>query len=332
MARRRTRRRPGIACCRDVPADGQQDRRAPPRPWIDHRPHGRSPGRSRRRRLSVPTRVAGARQAPQHCGQGHRSGGLRRGRVSFNSLHPHLHRCFDAFGPERMFWGTDITRMQCSWRQCVTLFTEELPWLKGRDLKLVMGEAVCNWLGWPLAQSGQSLTSGSKSAEPKCVAHPPRHRWIRECSDDLPEPHDDPGRISAGPELLQPAGIVAPSIDDAGFFDAGILPADHSRAGRRQDPDGVLRRSPGAAGSVHRRSCRGGRGGRAGGEDGLGVDRHHDRDGDEPARAGNHLFDDLLRAVSRRASLRDDGSDDQGPGGLEHRDIAQQRGSRQFRS
>jgi hypothetical protein len=38
-----------------------------------------------------------------------------------------LHRCFDAFGPERMFWGTDITRMHCTWRQCVTLFTEELP-------------------------------------------------------------------------------------------------------------------------------------------------------------------------------------------------------------
>ena len=34
----------------------------------------------------------------------------------FRSLHPHLHRCFDAFGPERMFWGTDITRMPCSWR------------------------------------------------------------------------------------------------------------------------------------------------------------------------------------------------------------------------
>jgi hypothetical protein len=47
-----------------------------------------------------------------------------------------------------MFWGTDITRMPCSWRQRVTLFTEELPWLKGRDLGLVMGEAVCNWLGW----------------------------------------------------------------------------------------------------------------------------------------------------------------------------------------
>jgi hypothetical protein len=55
---------------------------------------------------------------------------------------------YDAFGPARWFWGTDITRMPCSWRQCVTLFTEELSWLKGRDLELVMGRAVCDWLGW----------------------------------------------------------------------------------------------------------------------------------------------------------------------------------------
>ncbi len=68
----------------------------------------------------------------------------------FPSIHEHLHRVFDAFGPDRMFWGTDITRMSCSWRQCVTLFTEELPWLTGNDLDLVMGRAVCNWIGWKL--------------------------------------------------------------------------------------------------------------------------------------------------------------------------------------
>jgi hypothetical protein len=38
--------------------------------------------------------------------------------------------------------------MPCSWRQCVTMFTEELPWLSGRDLELVMGDAVCAWWGW----------------------------------------------------------------------------------------------------------------------------------------------------------------------------------------
>jgi predicted TIM-barrel fold metal-dependent hydrolase len=66
----------------------------------------------------------------------------------FRDIHDNLHRLYDAFGPARWFWGTDITRMPCSWRQCVTLFTEELPWLKGRDLELVMGRAACDWLGW----------------------------------------------------------------------------------------------------------------------------------------------------------------------------------------
>jgi predicted TIM-barrel fold metal-dependent hydrolase len=68
----------------------------------------------------------------------------------YRGIHEHLHRIFDAFGPERFFWGTDITRMPCTWRQCVTMFTEELPWLKGRDQELVMGRALCNWLGWKL--------------------------------------------------------------------------------------------------------------------------------------------------------------------------------------
>jgi hypothetical protein len=35
----------------------------------------------------------------------------------------------------------------------VTLFTEELPWLHGTDLELVMGRAVCDWIGWELACS-----------------------------------------------------------------------------------------------------------------------------------------------------------------------------------
>ena len=68
----------------------------------------------------------------------------------YRNIHGHLRRIHDAFGPARMFWGTDITRMPCSWRQCVTMFTEELPWLQGRDLELVMGRAVCDWLGWKL--------------------------------------------------------------------------------------------------------------------------------------------------------------------------------------
>ncbi|MBV8778993.1 MAG: amidohydrolase [Alphaproteobacteria bacterium] len=66
----------------------------------------------------------------------------------YPTMQSYLRQIYDAFGPDRVFWGTDITKMPCSWRQCATMFTEELPWLKGRDLELVMGEALCAWWGW----------------------------------------------------------------------------------------------------------------------------------------------------------------------------------------
>jgi predicted TIM-barrel fold metal-dependent hydrolase len=68
----------------------------------------------------------------------------------YRRLHPYLKQVFDAFGPHRLFWGTDMTGIPCTYRQAVTLFTEELPWLNGADLDLVMGKAVSDWLGWPL--------------------------------------------------------------------------------------------------------------------------------------------------------------------------------------
>lgn len=68
----------------------------------------------------------------------------------YRDIHAHIRKLYDAFGPERMFWGTDITRMPTSWRQCVTMFTEELPWLSAKDKELIMGRALCRWLGWNL--------------------------------------------------------------------------------------------------------------------------------------------------------------------------------------
>jgi predicted TIM-barrel fold metal-dependent hydrolase len=66
----------------------------------------------------------------------------------FPTMHTFVRQVYDAFGPQRLFWGTDITKMPCSWRQCVTMFTEELPWLSEPDQALIMGQAVCAWWGW----------------------------------------------------------------------------------------------------------------------------------------------------------------------------------------
>jgi predicted TIM-barrel fold metal-dependent hydrolase len=64
------------------------------------------------------------------------------------NIHPYIRQVFEAFGPDRCFWGTDLTRMPCTYRECVTMFTEHMPWLKGRDLERVMGGAIVDWLGW----------------------------------------------------------------------------------------------------------------------------------------------------------------------------------------
>ncbi len=66
----------------------------------------------------------------------------------YASLHEPLRHIFEAFGPDRMFWGTDLTRMTSSYRECAEMFTESLPWLKGEDLAKVMGLGVCHWIGW----------------------------------------------------------------------------------------------------------------------------------------------------------------------------------------
>lgn len=67
----------------------------------------------------------------------------------YPSLHAPIRRVVDTFGPQRVFWGTDFTRLACTYRQAVTLFSEELD-LDESEKRLVMGEAVARWLDWEL--------------------------------------------------------------------------------------------------------------------------------------------------------------------------------------
>jgi L-fuconolactonase len=69
-------------------------------------------------------------------------------RYPFRSLHPYIRRAYDAFGPKRLFWGTDLSRSPIPYRQHVTMFTEEMPWLTPDDKEWIMGRGVCEWLGW----------------------------------------------------------------------------------------------------------------------------------------------------------------------------------------
>ena len=66
----------------------------------------------------------------------------------FRKLHPVLRKVYDAFGPKRMFWGSDVSRLPCTYREGVTYMSEEIPWLSASDKEWIMGRGVCEWLGW----------------------------------------------------------------------------------------------------------------------------------------------------------------------------------------
>jgi L-fuconolactonase len=68
----------------------------------------------------------------------------------FPDIQDWVKRIFDAFGPTRTFWGTDLTHMTATYRECIDLFAKELSWLAGDDLRQVMGLGICDWLGWPV--------------------------------------------------------------------------------------------------------------------------------------------------------------------------------------
>jgi predicted TIM-barrel fold metal-dependent hydrolase len=66
----------------------------------------------------------------------------------FASLRDRYRAIHDAFGPRRMFWGTDITRMPCTWAECVSAFIQHQPWLPQADMDWVMGRGIAEWIGW----------------------------------------------------------------------------------------------------------------------------------------------------------------------------------------
>ena len=66
----------------------------------------------------------------------------------YNSIEADVKFIYEAFGPERFFWGSDITKLQCTWTQCIDLFLHEYHWIGQEEKELVMGKALANWLNW----------------------------------------------------------------------------------------------------------------------------------------------------------------------------------------
>lgn len=68
----------------------------------------------------------------------------------FRDTFPYIRRLFDAYGPQRCHWGTDVTNSlsRATYRQRVTQFTEELPFLSEDDKDWIMGRSILARLRW----------------------------------------------------------------------------------------------------------------------------------------------------------------------------------------
>ncbi|MBS7701539.1 MULTISPECIES: amidohydrolase family protein [unclassified Chelatococcus] len=68
----------------------------------------------------------------------------------FPSLHEPLKRIYDGFGPERMLWGSDATRLLWGYDDNLRLFTEALDFLTPTDKEWILGKAAAKACRWPI--------------------------------------------------------------------------------------------------------------------------------------------------------------------------------------
>jgi predicted TIM-barrel fold metal-dependent hydrolase len=67
----------------------------------------------------------------------------------YRDLHPYLRRIYDAFGPRRLLWGSDLTRLRGTYRECLLLFQEALDFLSEEDKEWILGKTAETALNWP---------------------------------------------------------------------------------------------------------------------------------------------------------------------------------------
>jgi L-fuconolactonase len=66
----------------------------------------------------------------------------------YPALHPFLRQLHEVYGPQRLFWGSDLSRLRGSYADLVRLFREDLGYLSPADVEAVMGRSLLAWLDW----------------------------------------------------------------------------------------------------------------------------------------------------------------------------------------
>lgn len=67
----------------------------------------------------------------------------------FRDLKPYLKRIYDVYGPRRMLWGSDLSRLHGTYIQCLDQFRYELDFLSADDQEWILGCSIAAALNWP---------------------------------------------------------------------------------------------------------------------------------------------------------------------------------------
>lgn len=80
----------------------------------------------------------------------------------YRDVHEHVRRLYDSFGPHRLYWGSDVTRLRGGYEECLNLFRHELDFLSPDDRALILGGALSATLDWPEKPPSQPGKSGAR--------------------------------------------------------------------------------------------------------------------------------------------------------------------------
>jgi predicted TIM-barrel fold metal-dependent hydrolase len=79
----------------------------------------------------------------------------------FPETHDLIHAAYDAFGPERLLWGTDHTqqlaRGRATYQEQVDVFREALDFLSADDRRQILGENAARLYRWPEGVASTAL-------------------------------------------------------------------------------------------------------------------------------------------------------------------------------
>ncbi|MDB5609505.1 MAG: hypothetical protein JWP25_6405 [Bradyrhizobium sp.] len=79
----------------------------------------------------------------------------------FTNLAPYLSRTLEKFGPNRIMWGSDVTRLPCAYVECLDHVRRELGILTETDRACILGGTAAQLLRWPESRTKLGATTAT---------------------------------------------------------------------------------------------------------------------------------------------------------------------------